>query len=115
MRNPSHGWNITSSSTKGRSSRSLTIDIFSTMLQVGFSSWIGDMEFPGKETIRHGLSKRDCGWRRKRKPKRNGKKRCSANWNGFECRRKDGMRKVKRESTPTRHCSAMKPSNEGKI
>ena len=37
-------------------------------------------------------------------PRPIGRRRCSANWNGFACRPKDGMRKARRASIRTKRC-----------
>jgi len=96
---PSRGLNIICRPIRERSSRSRTIDTFSTTLPAGFSNWIGAREFPGRETIQAGWSRSRSVCGAKKNLRASGKRLCSASWNGFACRPKRDARKARRAST----------------
>ena len=100
---------------RARSSRSRTIDTFSTTLPAGFWSSIAARAFRGKGTTRPGSSRNRSGCAAKRNPKANGRRRCSASSNGFACRPRRVTLKARRESTPTKTCCGRRLRSAAKI
>src|SRR3982751_6238605 len=99
-RNRSRGSNITCKVTRAQSSRSHTIDTFSTTLRAGFLNSIVAKEFHGKGTTRRGSSKNRNACDVKKSLKVNDRKLSNVNSSGFACRQKHDMQKVKQGSIP---------------
>src|SRR2546430_496107 len=88
---------------------------FSTTSPDGFWSLTVVQVFPGKAIIRRGWNKNRSVCVAKKSPRVKDRRRCSASWSGFACRRKRVTRKAKRASLRMNLCLTNNQKNVVKI